>query len=350
MPAADAAPVRPVSAMRTHRSRIFILVSLVILLLDAVFVGVNYYFARRTLLDDITAETTALHSAFRTALKDSQSNLLLVASIFANEESVQQLFLAGKRAVEAEGGGPGGKRAAAVRAELRSLVAPRWEDAIQHLGARQLHFHLGPGSLSFLRVHRPDKFGDRMDDVRFTIVDVNAEKEPVTGFETGRVYSGLRGVMPVSAWDERLGRRVHVGALEAGVSFKNVVENLHKVTGVEATVLLTREHVDSAMWPDFIDERFGPDPDGTGFVIETSSSPVPDALLAALVKALRAPQSGTGRAHLAREGANSLYFHYFPLRDYLGAKEPARPDAGGVLLWHDAEKRLAASGRVSRSI
>ena len=328
--------------MQKHRNRIFVLLSLVILLLDTVFVAVNYHFAHRTLVDDITAETTTLHAAFRTALRDSQSSLLLIASVFANDESVQQLFLAAKQAVQAEGGGSGGERAAAVRAELQALVGPRWTQAMDRLGARQLHFHLGPGSLSFLRVHRPDKFGDRMDDVRFTVVDVNADHQPVTGFETGRVYSGLRGVVPVSAWDPRQGRRVHVGALEAGVSFANVVENLHRVTGVEATILLTREHVGSAMWPELITARFGTDRDDSGLVVETSSRAPPGALMQALVRLLRGPADGLGQAQLVQDGATTLYFNFFPLRDYRGAGDPQRPDVGGVLLWRDADQRMAA--------
>ena len=35
---------------------------------------------------------------------------------------------------------------------------------MQSQGARQLHFHLGPGSLSFLPIHRPNKFGDRLNN------------------------------------------------------------------------------------------------------------------------------------------------------------------------------------------
>jgi len=36
-----------------------------------------------------------------------------------------------------------------------------------------------------------------MDDVRHIIAAVNKDGQPRTGFETGRIYSGVRGVVAV---------------------------------------------------------------------------------------------------------------------------------------------------------
>ena len=155
--------------MLTHRHRVFWSLSLAIALLDAIFVATNYVLSHNALLNDLTKEAQGLHAAFQASLADTGKNLTVTASVIANDAKVQQLFLQGKRAVEAEGGGKGGPKAARVRNKLYDLVAPRWQSAMQIMGARQLHFHLGPGSLSFLRVHRPEKYGDRMDDVRHII-------------------------------------------------------------------------------------------------------------------------------------------------------------------------------------
>lgn len=57
-------------------------------------------------------------------------------------------------------------------AELRDEIYKKYEKDYEYmktLGVRQLHFHL-PGVVSFLRFHRPEKFGDSLVDVRESIV------------------------------------------------------------------------------------------------------------------------------------------------------------------------------------
>ncbi len=202
--------------MFKKRKLIFWGLSAAIALFDTMFVANNYVLSYDELLSNLSDEARSLHAAFQASMDDTAKNLIITASVIANDAQVQQLFLQGKKAVAAEGDGAGGSRAAQAREALYQLVAPRWTDAMRMMGARQLHFHLGPGSLSFLRVHRPAKFGDRMDEVRFIIADINRDQRIRHGFETGRVYSGIRGVVPVFADDPERGERVYVGALESG--------------------------------------------------------------------------------------------------------------------------------------
>ncbi len=77
---------------------------------------------------------------------------------------------------------------------------------------RQLHFHL-PDSISFLRFHRPHKFGDSLQTIRPTIDQVNRTHQPVSGFEEGRIYNGFRHVFPLF-YDDRF-----VGSVELSYSF-----------------------------------------------------------------------------------------------------------------------------------
>ena len=90
-----------------------------------------------------------------------------------------------------------------------------------------------------------------MDTVRYTIVDANKYLHPITGFETGRVYSGIRGVSPVFAINEA-GEREHVGAVEAGNSFKVVLENLASNLPLNAAVILYEDNLRSNVWPDLL--------------------------------------------------------------------------------------------------
>ncbi|MBN2644674.1 MAG: hypothetical protein JXR59_04280 [Desulfuromonadaceae bacterium] len=176
----------------------FLLISLLIFSLDATFVAINYYSARDALYQNLTDRARAHSSDFNITLQMTYRNLEQMSELISHDEKLNRLFLQGKRAI-GMGGELGSEIADLVRQELLEKIKPAWDGLMERFDVRQLHYHLGPGSLSFLRVHRPEKYGDRMDDLRFTIVDTNAEKTGRIGFETGRIYSGLRSVSPVWA-------------------------------------------------------------------------------------------------------------------------------------------------------
>ena len=260
--------------MPKKSQKIFLLLSLLILISDALFVAINRSASEHSLQESLEKQSRTIDNAFNLTLSLVYENMLQLASFIGNDREVQQLFLQGKIAVEAEGGGSGGEKAAIIRQQLYAHVSPSWKRLMSQFDARQLHFHLGPGSLSFLRVHRPEKFGDRMDDIRHIIVDTYANKESNVGFETGRVYSGLRGTVPITAYEEMMAEEVIVGVLEVGTSFKTVLKKFKKRAQVESLVLLDEKHVKSTMWPKFIESKLKRlSPDSPCF-IEAASSPI----------------------------------------------------------------------------
>ncbi len=88
-----------------------------------------------------------------------------------------------------------------------------------------LHFHL-PNSESFLRMHKPNKFGDSLLNIRDTVRYVNENKKAIDGFEEGRIYSGYRFVYPL--FDEN---NNHLGSVEVSFgaeSFTTKLMNQYK--------------------------------------------------------------------------------------------------------------------------
>lgn len=324
--------------VQSNRKIVFIWLSLAILLTDAVFIASNYYLSKKALHGDLNKEVRGLFLAFMASQKDTIKNLQVTASVIANDHQVQQLFLQGKRAVESEGGGAGGDQAASVRQQLYALLGPRWKDAMHIMGARQLHFHLGPGSLSFLRVHRPEKYGDRMDDVRHIIVDANKDHQIRGGFETGRVYSGIRGVVPVFAEDDQ-GGEIYVGALESGVSYKNLVQSFNQATGTRVSILLNKDHVSASMWPDFIANRFDREITPCGCYVESTSTPIPPGLFDKIERH-EGKHVKDGMANILGLDSQYLAVSFFPLRDYQGDQDQTLPDAGSIMLWSDVTVQI----------
>lgn len=106
---------------------------------------------------------------------------------------------------------------------------------------RQLHFHL-PHSVSFLRFHRPNKFGDSLQGVRPTIDYVNQTHKPISGFEEGRIFNGFRHVFPIFYHNE------FVGSVEISYSFSAIKEIAERLYRVHCELILHKEVVDKCVF------------------------------------------------------------------------------------------------------
>lgn len=85
--------------------------------------------------------------------------------------------------------------AARDREGLRKLTEPYFT-AFKNCGIDQFHFHL-PDCTSYLRVHKPEQFGDDLSKTRPLITDVINKKTPLVGLEKGAGGLGFRYVMPL---------------------------------------------------------------------------------------------------------------------------------------------------------
>ncbi len=331
-------PSRP-GILGQTRTRLVIAFSVLIALaVGFLFVG-NYRFALKALKDDFNKEAAIYSDTFYALQKSAESDLVLVSSIIASDHEVQRLFLYGREAVEAEGGGAGGKRAAELRQLLFDLVNPRWNFASQKLEASQLHFHLAPGATSFLRIHRPDKFGDDLSEVRPSVVDTNEEKASRSGFEIGRMYAGVRGVVPVFAQLTSNQPPVHVGALETGLSYQTIVDTVKDITGSDVTVLLNRPLAEAVMWPDSTERRLDQNL-SADYIVEATSSVLPSSIVEFLNPSPTGSPTKSAQARFITAGESHYVATFFPLRDYLGNKEPQRRSVGQVVIWQDVSDRM----------
>ncbi len=104
------------------------------------------------------------------------------------------------------------------RNKIYSMLEEKYK-SLTDFNFRQLHFHFENGD-SFLRVHKPEKFGDNLFSVRESVRIANKEKRFVQGFEEGRIYNGYRFVYPV-VYDH-----IQVGSLEVSLSMGSIINLL----------------------------------------------------------------------------------------------------------------------------
>ena len=113
------------------------------------------------------------------------------------------------------------------REELARITVPTFQTMKEQYGVRQFQFHKPPAT-SFLRVHKPEKFGDDLSSFRKTVVATNAKREPVSGIERGVAGLGVRGIVPV------FHQQKHIGSVEFGLSFgQPFFDNIKENQGIE---------------------------------------------------------------------------------------------------------------------
>lgn len=305
------------------------LASVLLLLVFCAITALVWRDQEQQLQDQLDRDAERLQTAFQVAVGNLEQQMLALASLLAADLEVQRLFDQGRAAVADEGGGPGGERAAHARAALLARVEPQWHYMQTRFGVRQLQFHLGPGVLSFLRVHLPKRYGDRMDGLRHIIEDTNRDRQPRAGFETGRVQSGVRGVVPVEI-SAANGTIRHIGSIEAGTAFNSQLGLLDRQLGAGFAVLLKPEHVESSVWREHrkgLRQRNGCD----CYLEATSRPDIKDWLLQASL-----PEYHDQTASwLLPRNSGTLHVTRIPLRDYLGKLEAKRAPVGSVLIWRD---------------
>jgi len=327
----------PIKKLKISKStKLFIFLSLSIALIDVLFVTTNYYYTRDTLEQTLQDESQKDFAIYQTVLDSINNDLFMHATLFAADTRIQELFLEGKKALELEGGNSGGKKTAFIRTKLYNLVAESWKVATKKFDVRHLHFHLGPGSLSFLRVHQPDKFGDRLDDLRFLIVDTNVQQSPNSGFETGRVSSGLRSAVPVFAWDKDLNKKVYVGVLEVGTSYKKLLEIIKRNINIKTSVLLNKQHIKNTVWEEFITGKYNNNTvKGCDCVLEASSDPNQKAFLEHIAQNIDINYQllqADGQVKIILYNKHFFAITFHPFRDYLGIKTPSRKNIGSIFI------------------
>ncbi|NVJ71561.1 MAG: HAMP domain-containing protein [Alphaproteobacteria bacterium] len=120
--------------------------------------------------------------------------------------------------------------AARDRSQLEGLTLSGFPELKQTFGVRQVQFHTAP-AVSFLRVHRPEKFGDDLSGFRHSVVQANETGKAQLGPEAGVAGLGIRAVLPMKHQGQQ------VGSVEVGLSLGQAfVDDFAQPQGVELII------------------------------------------------------------------------------------------------------------------
>jgi methyl-accepting chemotaxis protein len=254
---------------KTLRSRFLVGFTFLVILVVAA-AEISFIKANELVSAAFAARLNAAEASFHAAMEQESLRALSMAEIVARDPGIIDAFAAGDRTQLQQ-------RLGASFAELKS----------KH-GIEQAHFHLPPAT-SFLRLFKPDTFGDDMSSTRRAVVVANQTRQPVRGIEIGQGGLGFRAIVPVS----KDGR--HIGTFEYGAAFGDVmVKKLAAAMQANAGIYLAR------------DGQF----DVLGTTFPAGFKPAREVLAASLREAQFEPNVAVGNATLA--------LRFVPIRDFAG--------------------------------
>jgi len=202
---------------------------------------------------DVDSRADRLLETTDYALSSRKAELARIARILALDDRVRDIMAQARAMIALEGGGGGGEESAQLRRELAHAVKPIATELI-HGEDRVMQFHLGPDAVSFLRVHAPDRFGDKLATLRPLLAQVYRSGKGAMGFEVGRVYSGFRAVEPVWAPNPGGANRV-VGTVEVGTGIRPINSYLADSLHARAALLLPAELAKNNIWAEMREKR-----------------------------------------------------------------------------------------------
>ncbi len=170
-----------------------------IIAISVLLLGLFYQYQNREFKKEIHSKFNQFGKLFDKQLDINKQNLKMAMEVMLNDEETLKLFYNRDRET--------------LQNKLIQLYNKRLKPEYD---ISQFQFHLPPAT-SFLRLHKPAKFGDDLSTFRNTVLKVNKDKEPVAGLEVGRGGPGLRIVYPVNYNNE------HLGSVEFGGSIYHLL-------------------------------------------------------------------------------------------------------------------------------
>ena len=205
---------------------------LLIVLVSLLYIALNY--EKDDKITKYLHETTKSYSAFyQSTYTQHKEQAMLIYKLLIQQDDIISIYKALENANEAQKD--------RLRDKLYTLINENYKK-LEVFNVRQLHFHLSNND-SFLRMHRPEKYGDNLTSVRQTIAYVNKNHKEIDGFEEGRVYNGFRFVFPIRDKNAK-----HLGSVENSYSANNFTKHLMDRYNVSSDFLVSKEVVDSKVF------------------------------------------------------------------------------------------------------
>jgi len=128
-----------------------------------------------------------------------------------------------------------------LRNELLNILSSNYK-VYRDKGLLQYHF-VFPNNQVFLRMHKPNKYGDNLSGIRQDFEYVNRTKNIVRGFSSGRTSHAIRNVYPI--FDKN---SIHIGAIEISYPTELFQKKMNMLSEIHTHYLVKKSTFDSKAW------------------------------------------------------------------------------------------------------
>ncbi|MEA2018615.1 MAG: PAS domain S-box protein [Campylobacterota bacterium] len=161
------------------------------------------------------------------------NNVKGIKHYIENQEDIINIFSQAKDAKQ--------KQRDILRKKLYTLLTPTY-NRIKNMGILQFQF-VFPNNTSFLRMHKPSKYGDDLSDIRYSFKYTNETKNDIYGFEQGKTTHGFRYVFPF--YDKE---KNYLGAVEISLASYELQDKLHVVNKIHTHFLVNKHIMSVKAW------------------------------------------------------------------------------------------------------
>ncbi len=127
-----------------------------------------------------------------------------------------------------------------IRKQLQVLLSPQYK-RLKNRGVLQFQF-VFPDNISFLRMHKSNKYDDDLSIARYSIKYVNDTHNPISGFEQGKTSHGFRYVEPLYNDNK------YIGAVEIAFSSEVIQESLLNNHKIHSRFLVRKDIYNCKAW------------------------------------------------------------------------------------------------------
>ena len=121
------------------------------------------------------------------------------------------------------------------RKKLLNITAPIYKKlSFENPYLKIMHFHTND-TKSFLRLHKPEKFGDNLSSIRHMINKVNKTKKEMVAMEAGRYGIYYRLALPISDLNGK-----HIGVFEFGININYILDTFNQNYDFKSLLLLKK--------------------------------------------------------------------------------------------------------------
>ena len=291
------------------RNRIFVPTMLSILILLGVFAITAFLSQERDIKREVETKLISVEDLFTTFLDINASMMGAALNAIMRDRQLTAAF----REKDRE--------------SLYNQSRPLFEQLRSGYGIT--HFYFTDSSrVNLLRVHQQDRYGDRID--RFTTLKAEKTGKLSYGIELGPLGTfTLRVVIP---WHDE-GRLI--GYVELGMEIEQIIDELHKVLGVELYIFIEKKFLDRQDWEASM-KMLGRDPgwDRLPFEVLTAGTMkiIPEEFVRFLSK----------KQHLHKMSDKKISFDgQIYLTKYLDLKDAAGRSVGDLVILNNVTKKVS---------